>query len=82
MKCWQLQQAKALLSTVVKEAMTHGPQEISLHGTPVVIVLARAEYDKLTKKQISFVQFMRQSPLRDSKLKFKRDQSLTRDIDL
>jgi antitoxin Phd len=82
MKCWQLQQAKALLSTVVKEAMTHGPQEISLHGTPVVVVLAKKEYDKLTKPKISFIKFMRQSPLVGSKLKLQRDQSLTREIDL
>jgi prevent-host-death family protein len=82
MKCWQLQQAKASLSTVVKEAIKNGPQEISLHGEPVVIVIAKKEYEQLTKPKLSLVQLMLQSPLVGSKLKIQRNQSFTRDTEL
>jgi antitoxin Phd len=82
MKSWQLQQAKAHLSTVVKAAMTQGPQEISLHGIPAVVIIAKKDYDNMTKPKPSFVELMRQSPLVGTKLKVQRDPSSTRDIDL
>jgi len=82
MRSWQLQEAKAHLSQVVKEAMLHGPQEISLRGEPAVIVISKTEYDKLAKPKPSFVEFMRQSPLTGINLKLKRDDSSTRDTEL
>jgi prevent-host-death family protein len=82
MRSWQLQQAKAHLSQVVKEAMLNGPQEISLHGEPVVILISKAEYDKLVKPKPSFVEFMRKSPLAGVQISVSRDKSLTRKVDL
>ena len=82
MKTWQLQEAKAHFSVVVKEALKHGPQNITLHGKPTVIVLSKVEFDKLTKPKISFIEFMRRSPLVGLELDLKRDVSSTRDIDL
>ncbi|OGT42325.1 MAG: prevent-host-death protein [Gammaproteobacteria bacterium RIFCSPHIGHO2_12_FULL_37_34] len=82
MRNWQLQEAKAQLSLVVKEAMRDGPQRISLRGEPAVIVLSIKEYDKLTQPKLSFIKFIRQSPLMGIKLRLKRHSSLTRDIDL
>ncbi len=37
---------------------------------------------QITKLKLSFVQFIQQSPLTKLRMKFKRDKSLTRDIDL
>ena len=82
MKTWQIQEAKAHFSVVVKEATYHGPQQITLRGEPAVIVISKKEYDKLTKPTLSFVEFIRQSPLVGSKIKIDRDDNLTRDIDL
>jgi len=82
MKSWQLQEAKAHLSQVVQEVMHGGPQEISLRGKPVVIIISKKEYDSLTKPKPSLVQFMRQSPLKGIKIRLKRDRSLVRDVDL
>jgi antitoxin Phd len=82
MKSWQLQDAKAQLSKVVKEAMTHGPQEISVRGESAVIVISRKTYDQLVKPKPSFVEFIRQSPLVNTKIRLDRDKSLTRDIKL
>lgn len=82
MKSWQLQEAKAHLSKVVKEAMIHGPQEISLRGEPAVVVISKEEYDKLKKPKSSFIQFMRKSPWVGINLRLKRNRSLTRKVKL
>lgn len=83
MHVWQMQEAKARLSEVVKGAEREGPQEITLHGRPVAVVLSRAEYDRLTGGGDSLVAFMRRSPLfGDEAIDFPRDQSLTREIEL
>ncbi|MFM1891847.1 MAG: hypothetical protein RLZ44_924 [Pseudomonadota bacterium] len=81
MSTWQIQEAKARLSEVVKSAEKEGPQEITLHGRPVAVVLSRADYDRLAGTGESLVEFMRRSPLygRDD-IEFPRDQSLTREL--
>lgn len=82
MQAWQMQEAKARLSEVVKGAEREGPQEITLHGKPVAVVLSHADYDRLTGMRESLVDFMRRSPLYDEEnLEFTRDQSLTREVD-
>lgn len=82
MRNWSLQNAKARFNELVKCAISNGPQNITEHGKSAVIVMSRQEYDKLTKSKISFVNFMRKSPLVGLELSFKRDKSLTKEIDL
>jgi len=82
MHTWQLQEAKARLSTVVEESITHGPQQITLRGKPTAIVLSVEDYEKLANPKPSFLQFMRQSPLVGVKLQLKRNRSLTREVSL
>jgi prevent-host-death family protein len=83
MRHWQMQEAKARLSEVVKDAEREGPQEITLHGRPVAVVLSREQYDRLAGIGASLVGFMRRSPLYgDEEIDLWRDQSLTRDIPL
>lgn len=79
---WQLQKAKAHLSQVVKNALNQGPQGISLHGEPTVVVISKKEFDKLKKPKPTFLDLMRRSPLVGIKLNLKRSRSLTRDIAL
>ncbi|MDQ8040069.1 MAG: type II toxin-antitoxin system Phd/YefM family antitoxin [Cellulomonas sp.] len=82
MRAWQLQEAKARFSEVVKEASLHGPQEITLRGEPAVVMISKAEYNKMLKPKPSFVDFIKASPLMDSGISLKRDSSVTRDADL
>ncbi len=82
MKIWQLQSAKAKLSQLIQNAIKLGPQQISIRGIPRVVILKKEEYDRLAKKQISFVKFITQSPLSGSKINLKRDKSLIREDDL
>jgi prevent-host-death family protein len=82
MKQWQLQEAKAKFSEVVRGASSNEPQEITVHGQPTVVILSKALYDKLRKPKKSFTQFMRSSPFYGLDIEFEREKSKTRDIDL
>ncbi|MBI5334934.1 MAG: type II toxin-antitoxin system Phd/YefM family antitoxin [Burkholderiales bacterium] len=83
MQTWQMQEAKSRLSEVVKEAERLGPQEITVHGRPVAVVLSRADYERLTGTGESLVAFMHRSPLVGlEELDFPRDPGLTRELSL
>ena len=78
MQTWQLQEAKARLSELVKRAGTEGPQEITVRGETAAFVLSRAEYATLKappKPKQSFVEFMRASPLYGVDIDLTRDKS-------
>jgi prevent-host-death family protein len=79
MRTWQMQDAKARLSEVVKQAEQAGPQGITVHGRAVAVVLSRAEYDRLAGTGDTLVDFLRRSPLAGADdVKLERDRSLTR----
>ncbi len=83
MQAWQMQDVKARLSEVIKLAEHDGLQAITLHGRPVAVLLSRLEFEKLSGRGQSFVEFMQSSPLYGlEELEFERDQSMTRDISL
>ena len=78
MGLWQLQEAKARLSEVVKKAAKEGPQKITVHGEPTAVVISSEEYERLKHPRSRFVEFMRRSPLYGLELDLGREQSLTR----
>ena len=84
MQTWQMQEAKARLSEVVKQAETVGPQDITVHGRSVAVVMSRAQFEQLSGQRASLVEFMQASPLfgLEEALVFERDRSLTRDVEL
>ncbi len=79
---WQLQEAKARLSELIKKATMEGPQSITIHGEPTAVVLSIEEYERLKKPRGSFVEFMRRSPLYGVDLDFRREQTYTREADV
>lgn len=82
MSTWQLQEAKARLSELLKKASREGPQKITVHGVPTAVVISAREYERLKRPSQSFVKFVKSSPLYGLKLKLTREQSLTRDVDV
>ncbi len=79
---WQLQEAKARLSEVIKRAAKEGPQKITVHGDPTAVVISNREYERLKHPKGSFVKFMRSSPLYGLELNLRRQQSLSRDAEV
>ena len=82
MKTWPLQDAKAHLSELVKNASSGQPQEITLRGKPAVVVLSAQLYKKLKQPKQKLVTFLQQSPLVDTDLSIERDKTPMRDTDL
>ena len=83
MQTWQMQTAKARFSDVVRSAKSDGPQDITVHGKSVAVVLSREHYDRLSGNTQSLVQFMQSSPLYAmDDLKLERDKSVAREVDL
>jgi len=79
---WQLQDAKARLSEVIKSAQADGPQQVTVRGKPSAVVISVAEYEALKKQRPGFVAFMQASPLVGAELKIERSDSIVRDISL
>ena len=78
MEHWQLQEAKARMSELVKRAQ-EAPQSITLHGKPVAVVLSQATFESLSRASGTLVDFMRTSPLAGSEEPvFTRSRSRTR----
>jgi prevent-host-death family protein len=81
---WKLQDAKAHFSRVVREALEHGPQRVTLHGRDAVVILSAEDYGRLAPvaAQPSLHALLSRSPLRD--LEFEREsvRSPVRDVEL
>ena len=83
MQTWQMQTAKARFSDVVRSAKSDGPQDITVHGKSVAVVLSRELYDRLSGNTLSLVQFMQSSPLYAmDDVVFERDKSVVREVHL
>ena len=83
MHVWQMQEAKARLSELVKCAESEGPQNITLHGQSVAVVVSRSMFERLTGNEHSLVDFMRRSPLVEAdEITLERNTSLTREVSL
>jgi prevent-host-death family protein len=83
MGTWQMQEAKAKLSELVKSAQMDGPQKITMHGQSVAVVISQSMYQRLTNNQLTLNEFIKNSPFFGiDDLSIEREQSLTRDIEL
>jgi len=79
---WQVQEAKAMLSEVIKAA-TEKPQIITVRGKETAVILSFVEFQKLAQPRQSLYEFMQSSPLRDLELELpKRTPEKMREISL
>jgi antitoxin Phd len=81
---WQLQDAKARFSELVRAAQTDGPQTVTVRGEPAVVVVSQRQYRSLRMRasRPSFTALMRASPLVGVEFDVTRDRSLTRNTTL
>ena len=82
MRTWQLQEAKARLSEVIKQASKESLQTITMRGEPTAVVISQNEYERLKQPRKGFIDFMRKSPLYGVDLDLKREQTLTQEADI
>ena len=74
MKTWAVQDAKNQFSQLVELAVTEGPQTVTKHGRPVVVVVDAEEYKKLERPKETFFEFF--APFKGSGVKFVRRKDL------
>jgi prevent-host-death family protein len=64
---WQLQEAKAMLSEVVKSAAAE-PQLITVRGEETAVILSIVDYRKLTMPKQNLWEFFHNSPFPETEL--------------
>lgn len=79
---WQLQEAKARFSELIKSVQNEGPQQVTVHGKPSAVVISVEEYEAMKRQRPGFVELMRSSPLVGEDLTIERSESMTRDVTL
>jgi len=82
MQTWQLQEAKGKFSEVIKCAQSQGPQNITVHGESVAVLISRRDYLKLTHPKPSLVELLRASLPASGDLEITREQTPTRKVKL
>lgn len=82
MRSWQVQEAKARFSSLLRDAARSGPQQITVRGRAAAVVLSAEEYERLRGRKPPLVKFLRESPLAGIDLALERDRSPARDIEL
>lgn len=82
MQIWQLQEAKAHLSEVMRLCVKEGPQLLTVRGKAEAVLLSKKDYERLTGTKPNLFDFMRASPLKGLDISCERDRSLNRDVNL
>jgi len=72
-KNWQLQEAKAMFSEVIKAAAIK-PQIITVRGKETAVILSFTTYKKLVSPRQTLFEFIQNSPLRDIELELPQRQ--------
>lgn len=62
---WQLQEAKARFSEVVRLAAEQGPQHVTVNGEERAVIVSAEEYERLTGRAMGteLVKLLAESPL-------------------
>jgi prevent-host-death family protein len=83
-RSWQVQEARARLSSLIDEALAGRPQRISRRGKPIAVIISAADYDRLMAPRESLVEFFRNSPLAEAmaegEIELERDRDAIRDL--
>lgn len=81
---WQLHEAKARFSEVVRRAKQEGPQHVTVHGREEVVVVGADDFRRLAgdRSGQALVDAIRMSPHRSTSIEPPRTKMPVRDIDL
>jgi prevent-host-death family protein len=81
---WRLQDAKARLSEVVRQAQRKGPQRVTVHGRDAVVVVRAEDFDRMQRPVSGrdVVAALASSPLSDVNFERVTVKSPVRDVSL
>ena len=80
---WTLAHAKDHFSEVIREALRKGPQTISVRGRESVVIVSKAEFDRLrpTRPRRDFKEFLLAIPSLEG-VDLSRDKTPAPDVEL
>lgn len=80
---WQLQDAKARFSEVVRRAVEQGPQHVTVNGEERAVIVSAREYERLTGHRTGreLVELLAGSPLADVEFEHPPITGPVRDVD-
>ncbi|HYN78007.1 MAG TPA: type II toxin-antitoxin system prevent-host-death family antitoxin [Lamprocystis sp. (in: g-proteobacteria)] len=80
---YDLQDAKARFSDVVRRAVEQGPQHVTVNGEERTVVVSAQEYDRVTDHRTGgeLVKLLAESPLAEVEFENPRISGPVRDID-
>ncbi len=84
-RTWQLQDAKAKFSEVVKRAVSEGPQVVTHRGVETAVVLSVADFHRLEANRPSLVDYLLYGPtLGDDEIELlnQRSADIGREVEL
>jgi prevent-host-death family protein len=84
-KRWQLQEAKNRFSEVVDLALEEGPQSVTRHGKDVVVIVAKADFDRRKRgpgPKGTLLTFLRKLSFAGASLHIDRSQDDDRALEL
>jgi prevent-host-death family protein len=82
MREWRVKDARASFSELVDRALREGPQVVTRHGKPAVIVVSAEEWDRRNRRRGDLVGFFAASPLREQGLEIPRLADYPREVEL
>lgn len=77
---WQLQEAKSRFSELVQTVITKGPQTVTKHGKPAVVVISAEEYQRSLAPRKSLAAALRACPEDLAPLLGKRPKQIARKV--
>ena len=81
-KSWQIQEAKAKFSHLIKETVSSGYQTITKNGETVAYIVSKEEFEQYLKPHKSLIEIFEQSPYPEIDLEIERSKESMREIDL
>ena len=81
-KKWQVQEAKAKFSELLKETMVSGYQTITKNGQTVAYLISKEEFDQRPSSKRSILDALDRSPYPEIELDVERSLDLIREVDL
>lgn len=77
---WQLQEAKSRSSELVQTVITKGPQTVTKHGKPAVVIISAEEYQRSLAPRKSLAAALRACPEDLAPLLGKRPKRIARQV--
>jgi len=81
---WQLQEAKARFSELVRRAVEQGPQHVTVNGEERAVVVSAEEYERLAGRRTGqdLIKLLAESPLAEVDFDHPPVTGPVRDVDL